>query len=128
MSKKNLWCVAIRPEGDSPHEQLPAVSKEIAIRVLARLKKMAEAEKNSFMLEIFDDCFRVQQWHGTRKEHLKKMFYTEDWFKEPMYQCFDLSTACKVFEYGEIVECHKKASTSLITSDFEKAKSFYEVA
>lgn len=67
--------------------------------------------------------------HGTvAEEHQEQMFYTEDWFKEPMYQCFDLPTACKVFEYGEIVKCYKKGSSPLTTSNFEEAKRFYEVA
>lgn len=55
------------------------------------------------------------------------MFYTEDWFKEPMYQCKNMQQAEQVFKYGEIVHCYKD-SAELITSDFEEAKHFYEVA
>ena len=127
MGSKKLWCVAIRPEGDSPYKQSPAASKEIAERAVARYKSMTLAEGNEFMIESFDDFIQVQQWHGTRKEYENKMFYTEGWFKEPMYQCFDLPTACKVFKYGEIVQCYKDGA-ELITSDFEEAKHFYEVA
>ena len=128
MGSKKLWCVAIRPEGDSPHHQSPAASKEIAHCAVARYKAMALAEGNEFMIESFDDFIQVQQWHGTRKEHENKCFYTEGWFKQPMYQCFDLPTACKVFKYGEIVQCYKKGSSPLITSNFDEAKRFYEVA
>ena len=128
MESKKLWCVAIRPEGDSPHQQSPAASKEIAHRAVARYKAMTLAEGNDFMIESFDDFIQVQQWHGTRKEHINKMFYTEGWFKQSMYQCFDLPTACKVFKYGEIVQCYKKGSSPLITASFEEAKRFYEVA
>lgn len=127
MGSKKLWCVAIRPEGDSPHKQEPAISKEVAERAVARYKAMALAEGNEFMIESFEDLIQVQQFHGTRKEHERKMFYKEDWFKEPMYQCFDLATACKVFKYGEIVHCYKDGA-ELITSNFEEAKRFYEVA
>lgn len=128
MGSKKLWCVAIRPEGDSPHKQEPAISKEVAKRAVARYKAMALAEGNEFVIESFEDLIQVQQWHGTRKEHEKKCFYTEDWFNQPMYQCFDLTTACKVFIYSEIVKCHKRGSSPLITSNFEEAKRFYEVA
>ena len=128
MGSKKLWCVAIRPEGDSPHQQSPAASKEIAHRAVARYKAMALAEGSEFMIESFDDFIQVQQWHGTRKVHENKCFYTEGWFKQSMYQCFDLQTACKVFKYGEIVQCYKKGSSPLITSNFDKAKRFYEVA
>ena len=126
--KNKLWCVGICPEDDSPHEQSPAVSKEIAERALARYRAMTKAEGNQFMIESFDEYFQVQEWEGTAEEHQEQMFYTEDWFKEPMYQCFDLPTACKVFEYGEIVKCYKKGSSPLTTSNFEEAKRFYEVA
>lgn len=118
----------MRPEGDSPHQQSPAASKEIAHRAVARYKAMALAEGNEFMIESFDDFIQVQQWHSTRKEHENKCFYTEGWFKQSMYQCFDLPTACKVFKYGEIVQCYKKGSSPLITSNFDEAKRFYEVA
>ena len=128
MGSKKLWCVAIRPEGDSPHQQSPSASKEIAHRAVTRYKAMALAEGNEFMIESFDDLIQVQQWHGTRKEHINKMFYTNGWFKQPMYQCFDLPTACKVFKYGETVQCYKKGSSPLITSNFDEAKRFYEVA
>ena len=67
MGSKKLWCVAIRPEGDSPYKQSPAASKEIAERAVARYKSMTLAEGNEFMIESFDDFIQVQQWHGTRK-------------------------------------------------------------
>ena len=100
MGSKKLWCVAMRPEYDSPFKQSPAASKELAEQAVARYKAMTLAEGNEFMIELFDDFIRVQQWHGTRKEHENKCFYTEGWFKQSMYQCFDLQTACKVFKYG----------------------------
>lgn len=126
MEDNKLWCVGICPEDDSPHEQSPAASKEIAERAVARYKAMALAEGNEFMIESFEDLIQVQQWHGTRKEHINKMFYTEDWFKEPMYQCKNMQQAEQVFKYGEIVHCYKDGA-ELITSDFEEAKRFYEV-
>ena len=128
MGSKKLWCVAIRPEGDSPHQQSPAASKEIAHRAVARYKAMTLAEGNEFMIESFDDFIQVQQWHSTRKEHESKCFYTEGWFNQPMYQCVDLITAERVFKFGEIVKCYRKGFQPIITSDFEEAKRFYEVA
>jgi uncharacterized protein YbgA (DUF1722 family) len=128
MGSKKLWCVAIRPEGDSPHQQSPAASKEIAHRAVDRYKAMALAEGNEFIIESFDDFIQVQQWHGTRKEHINKMYYTEGWFKQSMYQCVDLVTAERVFKFGEIVKCYRKGFQPIITSDFEEAKCFYEVA
>lgn len=127
MGSKKLWCVAIRPEGDTPYKQSPAESKEIAERAVARYKSMTLAEGNEFMIESFDDFIQVQQWHGTRKEYENKMFYTEGWFKEPMYQCKNMQQAEQVFKYGEIVHCYKD-SAELITSDFDEAKRFYGVA
>ena len=127
MKDNKLWCVGICPEDDSPHKQSPAASKEIAERALARYRAMTKAEGNQFMIESFDDFIQVQQWHGTRKEHENKMFYTEGWFKEPMYQCKNMQQAEQVFKYGEIVHCYKD-SAELITSDFEEAKRFYGVA
>ena len=127
MENNKLWCVGICPEDDSPHEQSPAVSKEIAERALARYRAMTKAEGNEFMIESFDEYFQVQEWEGTTEEHQKQMFYTEDWFKEPMYQCKNMQQAEQAFKYGEIVHCYKD-SAELITSDFDEAKRFYEVA
>ncbi|RLL25523.1 hypothetical protein D9K80_18885, partial [Acinetobacter cumulans] len=127
MKDNKLWCVAIRPESDSPHEQSPAASKEIAERAVARYKAMASAEGNEFMIESFEDLIQVQQWHGTRKEHINKMFYTEVWFKEPMYQCKNAEQMEKAFKYNEIIHCYK-GDQELITSDYEEAKRFYGVA
>lgn len=127
MEDNKLWCVAIAPEDDTELEQAPAVSKEIAERAVARYRAMTKAEGNQFMIESFDDYFQVQEWEGAAEEHQEQMFYTEDWFKEPMYQCKNMQQAEQVFKYGEIVHCYKD-SAELITSDFEEAKRFYEVA
>ena len=127
MEDNKLWCVGICPEDDSPHEQSPAASKEIAERALARYRAMTKAEGNEFMIESFDDYFQVQEWEGTAEEHQEQMFYTEDWFKESMYQCKNMQQAEQVFKYGEIVHCYKDGA-ELITSDFDEAKRFYEVA
>ncbi|OTG64377.1 hypothetical protein B9T25_13125 [Acinetobacter sp. ANC 4470] len=127
MGSKKLWCVAIRPESDSPYEQSPAISKEIAERAVARYKAMTEKEGNPFSIESFDDLIQVQQWHGTRKEHENECFYTEGWFEQPMYQCKNIEQAELAFKYGEIVRCYDDKA-ELITRDFEEAKRFYEVA
>lgn len=127
MGSKKLWCVAIRPEGDSPYKQSPAASKEIAERAVTRYKSMTLAEGNEFMIESLEDLIQVQQWHGTRKEHINKMFYTEGWFKEPMYQCKNIEQMEKVFKYDEIVHCYN-GDQELITDDYEEAKRFYGVA
>ena len=126
MEDNKLWCVGICPEDDSPHGQSPAASKEIAERALARYRAMTKAEGNQFMIESFDEYFQVQEWEGTTKEHEEQMFYTEDWFKEPMYQCKNMQQAEQVFKYGEIVHCYKNGA-ELITSDLKEAQLFYEV-
>ncbi|HAV56930.1 MAG: hypothetical protein A2003_13345 [Acinetobacter sp. GWC1_38_13] len=126
MSNSELWCVAIRPECDSPFEQCPAAYKELAEKAVARYKSMNEREGNEFALEIFDDCFEVQVWEGTAEDHAKDMFYTESWFNEAMYWCDSLEMAERVFKFGEIVDCHKKGYPILKTSDFEEAKRFFE--
>ena len=126
MEDNKLWCVGICPEDDSPHEQSPAASKEIAERALARYRAMTKAEGNQFMIESFDEYFQVQEWEGTVEAHQEQMFYTEDWFKEPMYQCKNMQQAEQVFKYGEIVHCYKNGA-ELITSDLKEAQLFYEV-
>lgn len=126
MSKSDLWCVGVRPEGDSPHEQLPAMSKELAERAVERYRAMTKAEGNQFLIETFDDWCQVQRWHGTRREHMRKMFYNDAWFKAPMYQCHNMVQAEKAFKYGELVHCYN-GTAELITADFNKAKEFYGV-
>lgn len=116
--------MAIRPEDDSPFEQTPAASKEIAELALDRYLKMQKAEGIQVILENFDYFFEVQQWNGSSREHASKMLYTEDWFSQPMYQCKDIDQAKRVFQWGEIVRCIKP-NGELITADFEEAKRFY---
>lgn len=125
MSKSTLWAVAMRPEGHSPFKQTPAASKELADRAVERYRKMHEKEGNNFFLEIFDDVIKVQKWHGTRKDHIRNLFYVESWFTQAMYQCFDLMTAERVFKFDEIVNCYKKGSVPLVTKSFDEAKLFY---
>lgn len=124
MELEKLWCVAIRPEDDSPFEQTPAASKEIAERALDRYLKMQKAEGIQVTLECIGYSLEVQQWNGSSQEHESKMLYTEDWFSKPMYQCKDIKQAKRVFQWGEIVHC-MKPNGELITADFEEAKRFY---
>lgn len=127
MSNKKLWCVAIRPEFDSPYKQTPAVSKEVAEQTIARYRKMNKAAFNDAdYVSWCDGFYQVQQWHGTRKEHIRKMFYTQDWFNQPMYQIFDMSNAESVFSRDDLVICYKQGFTPLITKDINEAKRFYE--
>ena len=74
MEKNKLWCVGICPEDDSPHEQSPAASKEIAERALARYRAMTKAEGNEFMIESFDEYFQVQEWKAQLKNIRNKFF------------------------------------------------------
>lgn len=127
MSNKKLWCVAIRPEFDSPYKQTPAVSKEVAEQAVARYRKMNHAMFQSEVIaNSYDEYFQVQQWHGTRKEHIRKMFYSQEWFSQAMYQIFDMSNAEAIFERDDLVICYKQGSTPLITKDINEAKRFYE--
>lgn len=127
MSNKKLWCVAIRPEFDSPFKQTPAVSKEVAEQAVARYRKMNKAAFNDAdYVSWCDEFYQVQQWHGTRKEHIRKMFYTQEWFSQAMYQIFDMSNAEAIFERDDLVICYKQGSTPLITKDINEAKRFYE--
>ncbi len=127
MSSKKLWCVAIRPEFDSLYKQTPAVSKEVAEQAIARYRKMNHAMFQSEVIaNSYDEYFQVQQWHGTRKEHIRKMFYTQEWFSQAMYQIFDMSNAEAIFERDDLVICYKQGSTPLITKDINEAKRFYE--
>ncbi|MCH7328094.1 hypothetical protein [Acinetobacter modestus] len=134
MSKSKLWCVAMRPEGDSPFRQTPAQSYLMALEAVGRYRRIEEKQGNIFFLEIFDDMIQVQRWHGTRKDHIRNMFYTADWFKKAMYQCFDIGMAERVFKFGEIVNCfksvkhYKKGDSPFVTANFEEAKRFYEEA
>lgn len=128
MSSKKLWCVAIRFEYDSPYKQSPAVSKEVAEQAVARYRKMNHAMFHSEVIaDSYDGFYQVQQWHGTRKDHIRKMFYTQDWFNQPMYQIFDMSNAESLFKRDDLVICYKQGSTPLITKDINEAKRFYEV-
>lgn len=132
MSKSELWCVAMRPEGDSPFRQTPAISLGIAQKAVERYRRIEEKQGNTFFLEIFDDMIQVQRWHGTRKDHIRNMFYTADWFKKAMYQCFDMEMAERVFKFGEIVNCfksvkhYKNGDSPFVTANFEEAKRFYD--
>ena len=127
MSSKKLWCVAIRPEFDSPFKQTPAVSKEVAEQAVARYRKMNHAMfNNEVIANSYDEYFQVQQWHGTRKEHIRKMFYTQEWFSQAMYQIFDMSNATAIFERDDLVICYKQGFTPLTTKDINEAKRFYE--
>lgn len=126
MGNKKLWCVAIRPEADSPYEQTPAVSREVAHRAVARYKAMTLAEGNDFMIKSFDDLIQVQQWHGTRKEHINKMFYTQDWFNQPMFQIFNMSRADDVFSRDDLVICYRQGFAPITTKDINEARAFYE--
>lgn len=128
MSKSELWCVAMRPESDSSFKQTPAQSHLLAVMAVARYRRMHEKQGDNYFLEIFDNMIQVQQWHGTRKDHIRNMFYTSDWLEEAMYQCFDLKTAERVFRYGDIVNCYKKGSAPIKTGNFEEAKQFYKEA
>lgn len=74
----------------------------------------------------YDEYFQVQQWHGTRKEHIRKMFYSQEWFSQAMYQIFDMSNAEAIFERDDLVICYKQGYTPLITKDINEAKRFYE--
>jgi len=129
MGSKKLWCVAMRPEYDSPFKQSPAASKELAEQAIARYRKI---NHHMFYCEeianSYDEFYQVQQWHGTRKEHINKMFYTQDWFTQPMFQMFDMSRAENVFKYEDFVICYKKGSAPIVTKDIEEARRFYEVA
>lgn len=124
MSNSELWCVGIRPEGDSPHKQSPAESKEIAERVIERYRAMTTVEGNRFLIEEFDDLIQLQRWHGTRRDHIRQVIFNEDWFNQAMYQCKNMEQARQVFKYGEIVTCYK-GSEELTTRDFEEAKQFF---
>lgn len=126
MGNKKLWCVAIRPEADSHYEQTPAISREVAQQAVARYRKMTLAEGNDFMIESFDDLIQVQQWHGTRKDHIRKMFYTQDWFNQPMFQIFDISRADDVFSRDDLVICYRQGFAPITTKDINEAKAFYE--
>ena len=126
MGNKKLWCVAIRPEADSPYEQTPAISREVAQQAVARYRKMTLAEGNDFMIESFDDLIQVQQWHGTRKDHIRKMFYTQDWFNQPMFQIFNMSRADDVFSRDDLVICYRQGFAPITTKDINEARAFYE--
>lgn len=128
-TSKLLWCVHIPEEPDSPGEFIPAQSKEIAQRVVRRSHAV---NLNSFSNREFavatNALIQIYLWGGTEEEFnnaAKEFIYDEKWFSSPMFQCHDLTTAAKVFEYGEIVECQKDGAPSLITADFEEAKFFY---
>ena len=123
---KKLWCVAMRPEYDSPFKQTPAESKEIAQQAVDRYKA---ANKHSFVDTDFaafcDEFYQVQQWHGTRKDHIRGMFYTKDWFNEPMYQISNMGEAQLAFGRDDLVLCKKEGSEPIVTKDIEEAKRFY---
>ncbi|WP_338841387.1 hypothetical protein [Acinetobacter lwoffii] len=57
MEKNKLWCVGICPEDDSPHEQSPAVSKEIAERALARYRATVNQHGVRFFCEVVNKNF-----------------------------------------------------------------------
>lgn len=127
MGNKKLWCVAIRPEYDSPFKQSPSASKELAEQAVARYRKLHHRMFHSEVIaNAYDEFYQVQQWHGTRKEHMNKMFYTQDWFNQPMYQIFDMTNAESLFKRDDLVICYRQGFAPITTKDINEAKAFYE--
>ena len=123
--EQKLWALAVAEEDDSPLIQKPALSKEIAERALERNRKMINAEGNSYLITHFDEFCQVQEWEGTPEQHAAEMFYTEEWFSEPMYRCTDREQTYLVFRYGEIVEC-VDGDRRLVTIEHQEALRFFE--
>lgn len=98
------YCVEILHEPDNAEpEQLAAASAEIALRAVKRLRKN---QCNLFGVSRAE-WIRPALWQGTDEDHQNKMFYTEDWFNQPVRQ---YDNAEKAIEYlnsmpGEVVRC-----------------------
>ncbi len=126
------WVVAIPEEPDSEPDYFPAESKEIAQRVVTRYKNMMT---NRFVdhpdiAESINDSIHYCLWHGTdaELEALKsEIFYNEEWFKLPMYNCRSAEEIKEAFRDKEIVHCFN-GDKELITDSIDEAKRFFGVA
>lgn len=99
------YCVEIFEEPDNAEpEQLPAASAEIALRAAKRLRTDIQ---DSFSISNAR-WIRPALWIGTDQDHRDKMFYTEEWFNQPLRQ---YDNPEKAIEYltalpGEVVRCY----------------------
>lgn len=104
-SSKTKYCVEIVNEPDDAEpEQLPAASAEIALRAAKRLRTDIQ---DSFSISNAR-WIRPALWIGTDQDHRDKMFYTEEWFNQPLRQ---YDNPEKAIEYltalpGEVVRCY----------------------
>lgn len=128
---KLLWCVEIAEEPDSPFEQIPASSKDVAQRAVKRYHKMHNnAYENKDLVCLMNDSIQVHLWHSTEEEFNKasaEFVFDEAWFELPMYDCNSIDQIDLTFKYGDLVEC-KNGGQVLITKDIEEAKRFFGVA
>lgn len=102
---KVKYCVEIGGESDDDGpKQLPAASAEIALRATKRLRKHVSHD-NGFIGTT--NWIRPALWLGTRDQYQEKMFYTEDWFNQPVHQYDNCEKAVNYINAmpDEIVRC-----------------------
>lgn len=123
---KLLWCVEVAEEPDSPFEQVPAASKEIAQRAVKRYKEINKNSYSKDLAECADGCIRIAMWDGTTEDHAENMLFDDAWFSLPMFVCQSPDRIDMAFKAQDLVECEHKGQT-LITKDIDEARRFFEV-
>lgn len=125
------YCVEIFEEPDNAEpEQLPAASAEIALRAVQRLRK--DVRDGFGKSATIASYIRPAVWLGTCQEHQEKMFYTEDWFNQPLRQYDNSAQAIDYLNRnpGEIIRCFVgdvlKGSEITATTTMEVKKFFTE--
>ena len=125
---KLLWCVEMAEEPDSPFEQIPAISKDIAHRVIKRYHAMHNnSYHNKDIADSVNSHIRVSMWHGAPEDHAKKILFDEAWFDLPMFNCNSEKQIDQAFKAKDLVKCTHQDKV-LVTKDIDEAKRFFEVA
>lgn len=119
---KAKYCVEILNESDdAEYVQLPAASAAIALRAVQRLRKDISEGFNI----RHSNYIRPALWQGSPQEHQEKMFYTEDWFNQPLRK---YNTTEKAIEYmakmDEVVQCYV-GDFSITARTVDDVKSFF---
>ena len=123
---KLLWCVEIAEEPDSPFEQIPASSKDVAQRAVKRYHLMNNNSYKSAIAQSANDCIHIAMWYGTPEDHAENILFNDAWFDLPMFTCESVDHIEMAFKAKDLVECLHDGKT-LITKDIEEANRFFGV-
>lgn len=125
---KGKYCVEMISEPDSPPNQIPAASAEIAFRAVQRTRKEFDFGIGSpgDGLGSYALFIKVAPWLGSDAEHTEKMHYTEDWFNKPLRKLDSIAKAIQYINALDDVVEFNVGEKSITTKDPEEIKQFYK--